>query len=330
MKATFLVVFVCLGAAWAQPAGAPPAGVPPAGVPPAGAQSTGAPAAAGTPTIPELPEDTVVAVFGDGTKFTMGDFKRMYAALPPPNQQMALRDREQFLHQWEMMRKLTKMAEEAKLDLESPYKEALAYGRMAVLAQAQITAAVNAITVDPADIVKAYDSNKKKYTQVKVKAIYIAFSEAATSSAAKGKKALTEAEAKAKAVKLQAAIQGGADFVKLVKENSDDETSREKDGDFASLRYTDNIPDAFRTAVFSLKQGEVSEPLKQPNGFYLLRAEEVTVRPLSEVRDDIYNDLKNQRSTEWLNKVNRESTVKILSPEFIGHPAAPPPDPTKK
>ncbi len=42
-----------------------------------------------------------------------------------------------------------------------------------------------------------------------------------------------------------------------------------------------------------LKKGDVSEPLKQPNGFYLLRAEEVTVRPLSEVRDDIYNDLKN-------------------------------------
>ena len=73
--------------------------------------------------------------------------------------------------------------------------------------------------------------------------------------------------------------------MKLVKENSDDETSRAKDGDFATLRSSDNIPDAFRATVFALKKGEVSEPLKQPNGFYLLRAEEVTVRPLSEVRD---------------------------------------------
>ncbi len=118
-----------------------------------------------------------------------------------------------------------------------------------------------------------------------------------------------------------------------MKDNSDDETSHtDKNGDFATLsRFSDNIDtDAFRAAVFALKQGEVSEPLKQPNGFYLLRADEVTIRPLSEVRDDIYGDLKNDRSTEWLDKVNRESKVQILSPEFVGRPAAPaPPNPVK-
>jgi hypothetical protein len=309
MKASSFLVFACLGIAFAQ-------------------QSPTGPAAMPLPPMPDLPEDTVVAVFGDGTKFTMGEFKRIFSALPPPNQQMAMRNRQEFLHQWEMMRRLTKMAEAAKLDQESPYKEALEYGRLNVMAQAQITAAINAIAIEPEEIVKYYDSNKKKYTQVKVKAIYIAFSEDAAS--AKGKKSLTEAEAKAKAEKLKASLKAGADFAKLVKENSDDETSREKNGDFATLRFSDNIPDAFRAAVFALKQGEVSEPLKQPNGFYLLRAEEVTVRPLSEVRDDIYGDLKNDRSTEWLDKVNRESKVQILSPEFVGRPpAAAPPNPVK-
>ncbi|HEY1493077.1 MAG TPA: peptidylprolyl isomerase [Candidatus Solibacter sp.] len=311
MKASsFSLVFLCLGAAWAQPAAGPVA--PPAA------------------TFPDVPDDTVVAVFGDGTKFTMLDFKRIYNALPPANQQMALRDRAQWLHQWEMMRKLTKMAEAAKLDQESPYKEAIDYGRMNVLATAQITAAVNGMTVEPEEIVKAYDSNKKKYTQVKVKAIYVAFSDDAAASTTKGKKPLTEAEAKAKVEKLKASLKTGADFVKLAKENSDDETSREKDGDFATLRYTDNIPDAFRAAVFALKKGEVSDPLKQPNGFYLLRAEEVKVSPLSEVRDDIYNSLKNDRATQWLDQVNRDSKVQIMSPEFVGRPAATPPTPPKK
>ncbi len=103
-----------------------------------------------------------------------------------------------------MMRRLTKMAEAAKLDQESPYKEALEYGRLNVMAQAQITAAINAIAIEPDEIVKYYDSNKKKYTQVKVKAIYIAFSEDAAS--AKGKKSLTEAEAKAKAERPQSIL----------------------------------------------------------------------------------------------------------------------------
>lgn len=306
MKVLCLLAFACLGSVWAQSAPGTPAPPPP---------------------LPDLPEDTVVAIFGDGTKFTMGNFRRIFEALPPANQQMALRNREQWLHQWELMRKLTKLAEDAKLDQESPYKETLAYGRMNVLATAQINAAINQIVVEPPEIVKYYDSNKQKYTQVRVKAIYIAFNEDASASAgAKGKKPLTEAEAKAKATKLLASVKGGVDFVKLVKENSDDETSREKDGDFATLRSTDNIPDAFRAAVFALKKGEVSEPLKQPNGFYLLRAEEVTVRPLSEVRDEIYNDLKSVKSDQWLRGMDKETKVEIVNPAFVtGTPAPPAP-----
>jgi peptidyl-prolyl cis-trans isomerase C len=289
------------------------------------AQTAPVPAPDATPlALPNLPDETEVAVFGDGTKFTMGEFRRIYEALPPANQQLALRNRAMWLHQWELLRKLTKMAEDAKLDQQSPYKENLAYTRMNVLANAQIAAAISLTVVEPAEIVKYYDANKRKYTHVRVRAIYIAFSDDAPAGRAnKGKRPLTEAEAKAKADKLLAAIKGGADFVKLVKENSDDETSREKDGDFATLHFSDNIPDAFRVAVFALKQGDVSEPLKQPNGFYLLRAEEVTLRPLSEVRDEIYNELKSIRSDEWLRGVDREAQVRILSPEFA--PPAPPP-----
>ncbi len=304
MKVFCLLAFASFSAIWAQTApGSAPA----------------------PPALPNLPDETEVAILGDGTRLTMGEFKRIYEALPPANQQMALRNRAQWLHQWELLRKLTKMAEDAKLDQQSPYKETLAYARMNVLATAEIGAAVNLIVVEPAEIVKYYDSNKRKYTHVRVKAIYIAFTDdAAASSAKKGKRPLTEAEAKAKAGKLLAAIKGGADFVKLVKENSDDETSREKDGDFATLHSSDNIPDAFRAAVFALKKGDVSEPLKQPNGFYLLRAEEVTVRPLSDVRDEIYNELKNIRSDEWLRGMDREAKVQILSPEFVSEMPPPP------
>jgi hypothetical protein len=311
MKVLSLLIFASFSAIWAQSA-PPPAAIP-------------------APAMPDLPGETVVAIFGDGTKFTMSDFRKVFEALPPANQQMALRDRGLWLHQYELMRKLTKLAEDGKLDQESPYKEALVWERMNLLAQAQINLAINQVVVEPGDIVKFYDSNKQKYTQVKVKAIYIAFNDdAASSSTSKGKKPLTEAEAKAKATKLLAAIKGGADFVKLVKENSDDETSREKDGDFATLRSTDNIPDAFRATVFAMKKGEVSEPLKQPNGIYLLRAEEVTVRPLSEVRDEIYNQLKTTRADEWLHALDDSAKVQIVNPAFLSPAPVPAPAPVKK
>src|SRR5437763_16194990 len=104
MKVLIVLIFACLTAIWAQTP--QPQSLPPL-----------APAAA--PTIPDLPDDTLVAVCDDGAKFTMGDFKKIYGALPPDNQQMALRDRKTFLQQWGLMRKLAQMAEKQKLEQES-------------------------------------------------------------------------------------------------------------------------------------------------------------------------------------------------------------------
>jgi parvulin-like peptidyl-prolyl isomerase len=108
-----------------------------------------------------------------------------------------------------------------------------------------------------------------------------------------------------------------------VKENSDDETSKAKDGDFATLRRNDNIPDAIRAAVFSLKQGEVTEPVRQPNGFYLLRADQVSYRPLSQVRDEVFTQLKQQHYAQWLDQTNRDTKVEFTNPAFLGDAAAP-------
>jgi hypothetical protein len=297
-----LALFFCLSAVWAQ---AP------------GSNTVPAPTPAPPAALPDLPDKTVIAVFEDGTQFTMGDFRKYYAILPPQNQQMAMRDRKTFLHQWAFMRKLAQMAEKEELDKASPGRETLDYYRMMVLSQVKLQATVDAMTVEPAEVVKQYDLSKEKYRQVKVKTIYIAFSSDGTPGSG-GKKPVTEDQAKAKATKLLAQIRGGADFVKLVKENSDDETSRSKDGDFATLRPSDNVPDAVRTAVFALKQGEVSEPVRQPNGYYLLRAEEVTYRPLSQVRDEIFQQLKNQQYAKWLEQADRQTKIEFTSPEFLG------------
>jgi parvulin-like peptidyl-prolyl isomerase len=265
--------------------------------------------------MPDIPDQTTIAVFDDGVKLTMGDFKKIFAVLPPDNQPLALRNRQTFLQQWAFMRKLAQMAEKQKLDLESPAREQLDYSRLMILSQAELAGALNSIIVEPAEIVKSYDTDKERFKEIRVKAIYVSFG--------KGGKAPSEDEAKAKAARLLAEIRGGADFVKLVKENSDDETSKAKDGDFATLRRNDNIPDAIRTAVFSLKQGEVTEPVRQPNGFYLLRAEEVQYRPLSQVRDEIFTELRQRHYSQWLDQTNKDSKVEFTSPAFLSNPAAP-------
>src|ERR1019366_7188320 len=114
----------------------------------------------------------------------------------------------------------------------------------------------------------------------------------------------TEEEAKAKAEKLLAQARAGAEFKTLVKENSDDETSRDKSGDFGTWRGTDNVPDPMRPVVFGLKQGELGEPVRQAHGYYIFRADEVAFAPLAQVRDSIFQQLKQQHFQEWTQKLD--------------------------
>jgi peptidyl-prolyl cis-trans isomerase C len=289
MKSFSLLVFVCLGAAWAQNSTPPP------------------PASA----LPNLPDPTVIAVFPDGAKFTMGELKSLYPALPPQLQQAVVRDPGEFFRQYAVWRKFTAIAEEKKLDKQAPYDEALAFSRMFILYQAVLEDIFNHSTVQPAELLSYYEGHKENYKEVHVKAIYITFTDDAGS----------EDKAKAKATKLAASLKGGGDFVKAVKEDSEDETSKAKDGDFATLRSSDNVPDAIRKVVFSMKQGDISDPVRQPHGFYIFRAEEVTYTPYSKVRDQIFAQLKQTNAKEEIDKMDREVKVEFPNPAF------PPPKP---
>jgi len=270
------------------------------------------------PAQPSLPPETVVATFGNGQKLTIGELNSFVNSMPPQMQQTALRDRKAFVQQFALMHRLAEMAEQAKLDQRSPTKESLVFNRMYLMMNAELQTTLSGMEVPPADVQAFYDKNKDRYSQVKVKAIYITFAaNPGAESGPDGKKHLTEAEARSKTEKLRAEIVGGADFVKLVKQYSEDKTSAAKDGDFGTIRHTDNLPDAIRQAIFGLKAGEVSQPVRQPNGFYLFRAEEITTQPFSEVQADIFEQLRQVRFKDWMDSISRSLNLKFENESFF-------------
>lgn len=279
------------------------------------------------PGQPSLPSDTLIATV-DGKKITYGDVEKYVRGLPPQMQKGAMQNRKQFIQQYGLMLRLNEMAEKAKLDQKSPYKESLESARMQILTQAQISEAYDAFPVTVEDEKKFYDQNKSRFEQVKLKVIYIPFNPKSANPPADGKKHLTEEEAKAKAEQLVKEIKGGADFVKLVNENSEDATSKAKGGDFGTFSRADNVPDSIRSVVFNLKTGEISEPVRQPNGFYIFRAESVSQKAFNEVAGEIVTELKNVHLREWLATTTKSLDIKYDNEQFFsGSPspnAAPP------
>ena len=286
-----------------------------------------APPAPNTAPKDTIAPDTVVLEM-EGKKLTAADVDRLLAIYPFAIQQAIRSNPSRGLPQLFMLKYLADEAVRKGLDQQSPYKESLEYNRLNVLYQAEVLIHRNTIDVTPEDQQKFYKEHPEGFRQAKVRVIYVAFNPLA----AKGQgdlKLPAEAQAKAKVDDLRKQILAGADFGKLARENSDEKGSAAKDGDFGIIQKTSPYPDALKNVVFALKPGEVSEPVRQPNGFYLIRLDEFKIQPFEEVNNQIVEELRQTRFNEWLKGLESRFAVKIENPLYFAPKPLPPSQPPR-
>lgn len=270
-----------------------------------------------TPAAPSPAPDTVIAEYDNGKKLTYGELEKFLNVLPAQTRAGVLRDRKQLVEKYLLMKKMSELAEKDKLDEKSPYKEAIDFYRMQMLMNAEVQKVSSEFPVRVEEQQAYYDQHKAQFEQVTVKLIHISFS-SAPNTGADGKKRLSEEEAKAKAEQLAKEAKAGGDFLKLVKENSDDETTKAKNGDLTFSRSESaNLPEAIRTVALGLKPGEVSEPVRQPNGFYIFRGESASAKPFTEVRDQIFTDLQRMKTKDWIDSTTKGLNIKPESDQFF-------------
>lgn len=265
------------------------------------------------------PSDAIVAEV-DGKKYTAKQVDALMASFPPQMQASARTDPKRALGLLLMMRTLAADAEKANLDKESPLKEQLEYNRVQALSQAQVNQVRNfEVKITPDDEQRYYKEHLDLFQEAKVRVIYIAFTSPglASKDQPKAGKALTEAEAKVRIEELAKQVRAGADFGKLAKENSDDKDSAAKDGDFGVIRRASPYPEPIKAAVFSLKPGQVSEPLRQPNGFYLLRVESIVTQSFADIRTQIFDDLKQKGFADYMQNLQKRYEVKVQDTAYF-------------
>ena len=66
--------------------------------------------------------------------------------------------------------------------------------------------------------------------------------------------------------------------------------------------------------IFALKQGEVSKPVRLPNGFYIFRAEETGLEPLDTAQQQqITATLTSSRMTDFVTATRKSIDIKIVN-----------------
>jgi peptidyl-prolyl cis-trans isomerase D len=179
------------------------------------------------------------------------------------------------------------------------------------------------------DIQGFFESNKAAYElPEKVRARHILVK--VDRGAAEDKK--NEAKKKIEDLRKQI-VDGGKDFATVAKETSDDQGSKPSGGDLGLQDRQAWVPE-FADTAFSLKPGEVSQPVLTQFGYHLIKVEEKKAaekKELKDVEDEIARNLAKQEKAKAQARADADKALAaakggktlatLFPPEKEGQPA---------
>jgi peptidyl-prolyl cis-trans isomerase C len=272
---------------------------------------------------PPADPDKVILTIGD-QKITESQFDDMINAIPAQYQPYARgAGKRAFAEQIAQVKALAQEAEKRKIDQQPKIKDELEFQRENLLAQAMFLSMQDSVKVDDAAIEKYYNEHKSDYEVLKGRHILIRV-KGAPMQAIPGKPELSDEEALAKARDLRKRIIAGEDFATLAKTESDDAGSGTQGGDLGEFRKGMMVP-PFEEAAFAAKVNEITEPVKSPFGYHLIKIESHVTKSLAESRPDIEKKLRPEMARAAVANLRKSATVQ-MDDSFFG-PAVPAPGP---
>ena len=173
----------------------------------------------------------------------------------------------------------------------------------------------DSLTLTEDEVQQYYDTNLSQYqTPGQVRASHILLRVDGDEEAVTARAAGLAAEARA-----------GADFAELAREHSEDDTNAENGGDLGLFGRGRMVPE-FENAAFALAAGEVSDPVRSPFGYHVIKVtekqDEVT-QPFARGPRAIENVLKRERSSSRATALARAIAAEATTPENSNEPPPP-------
>jgi peptidyl-prolyl cis-trans isomerase C len=185
-------------------------------------------------------------------------------------------------------------AEKTGVSKDKEFQIALDRARRQLLTQRYLQRTVQPKITD-ANMRTFFDKNKTRYSQDEVRAYHV----------------LTKTEAEAKEVYTKA--KAGEDFEVLAKKFSKDPSAAQNMGDLGFFTRSRMVPQ-FADAAFNMKPGEISQPVKSPFGFHVIKmVEKKAGKAVSfdDVKDQIRGDLQNESINELIASLKKTNKVTI-------------------
>jgi parvulin-like peptidyl-prolyl isomerase len=275
------------------------------------------PAIPASASSPAVSGDKVVISVGD-VKITALQFNQIIDSLPEQYRAAARgAGRRDFGTNLLRVMLLAPEGQNRKLDQTPEYKTQEHFQAANLLAQKTFNQMAEGIKVDDTELHAFYDAHKQDYEQVRARHILIRMA-GSPSPGEPGKKELSDAEALAKAQEIRKKLADGADFAQLASTESDDTGSRARGGDLNFFKHGQMIG-PFEQAAFSMKVGEISDPVKTQFGYHIIKVE--ARKSFEDSKADIERRVRSEQAQKMLEELQKKANA-TLDPDFFGAPPA--------
>jgi peptidyl-prolyl cis-trans isomerase C len=249
---------------------------------------------------PSFAQDKVMATV-DGAKVTEADLKLAELEIGSDLGNLPPETRRRVLVEYMIENILfANAAERDKLSTGAGYEQRLAYWRRRALRDTYFDKAVRGEIGEGLAKTFYEDQLKGMKPEEEVQARHI----------------LVETEEQAKDI--AGKLAKGGDFAALAKENSKDPGSKDDGGMLGYFGRGQMVPQ-FEEAVFKLKKGEISPPVKSQFGFHVIKLEDRRDKKLptfDEVKDRILNSMIQRKAQEVATGLRTAAKVEYVDPEI--------------
>jgi peptidyl-prolyl cis-trans isomerase C len=303
---TYLCLVLAAGLSLAQQPPAKPATAPP---------SLANPADNTKPAVTVPPEAVVVTI---GTeKITRAQFEEILSSLAENGRAATTpAAKRQVADQVGEIMGLAQEARKRKVDQAPGVQQMMVISSDQVLANALAKRVSSELKIDDAALHAYYDAHKADFEEAKASHILIRF-KGSRVPVKPNEKDLTEEEALAKAQDIRKRLLAGADFAATAKVESDDTGAEKNGGSLGPAFPRGKMVPQFDQAVFSLPVGQISEPVKSPFGYHIIKVEERTAKTFEEARPEVEKKLKPEMIKAAMDNIHKQTPV-TLDDSYFG------------
>ena len=219
---------------------------------------------------------------------------------------------------------LSQEARKRKLDETEKFKEQLRFSEDNLLAGALNELLQQQADTSDAALRKYFEEHRCEYQTWKARHLLVRM-KGSPLPVRPGQGDLTEEEALARAQELRKRIVDGADFAELAKTESDDINSGANGGDLGEIHHGQTLP-SIEEAVCAMNAGDLSQPVKSPFGYHLIKLESKEAKDFAELKPQLEQKYRAEAARKAIEELIAQTKV-VKDPAYY---APPEPNPAGK